>query len=75
MSIVGNLIKDGTYAVTGEQTYDPKSREWTSARWSVEINTELANQGLTIAHSKGSMLVESRDSRTSLPRQAPRIRT
>jgi hypothetical protein len=58
--IVGNLIKDGTYTVAGEQSYDPHSREWRSARWSVEIRTELANQGATIAHARGKMLVESR---------------
>ena len=66
--IVGNLIKDGTYAVTGEQTYDPKSREWKSARWSVEIETELANQGVTVATSQGSMLVESKTDRQSAGR-------
>ncbi len=58
--VVGNLIKEGTYAVTGEQSYDPRSREWTSARWSVEIQTELANQGVTVAHARGKMLVETR---------------
>ncbi len=58
--VVGNLIKDGRYTVTGEQSYAPQSREWTSARWSVEIQTELANQGTTIAHARGKMLVESR---------------
>ncbi len=59
--IVRNLIKDGTYTVTGEQTYDPRSREWRSSRWSVEIRNELANAaGLTIAQSRGKMLVESR---------------
>lgn len=59
-AIVGNLIKDGTYTVTGEQSYDPKTREWTSAKWSVEIATELANQGATVAHGRGKMLVECR---------------
>jgi hypothetical protein len=59
-AIVGNLIKDGTYTVTGEQSYDPRSREWKSARWSVEIENELANQGVTVAHARGKMLVESR---------------
>jgi hypothetical protein len=60
-AVVGNLIKDGTYTVTGEQSYDPKSREWTSARWSVDVNNELANQGgSTIAHAKGTMTVLSR---------------
>lgn len=59
-AIVGNLIKDGTYTVTGEQSYDPRAREWTSARWSVEIRSELANQGTTVAHGQGKMLVEVR---------------
>ena len=58
--IVRNLINDGTYTVTGEQTYDPRSREWRSSRWSVEIRNELANAaGLTIAQTRGRMLVES----------------
>lgn len=59
-AVVGNLIKDGTYTVTGEQSYDPRSREWTSARWSVAIETELENQGATVAHGRGKMLVESK---------------
>jgi hypothetical protein len=59
-TIVGNLIKDGTYKVTGEQTYDPKAKGWRSARWSVEIETELAAQGATVAHARGKMIVESR---------------
>jgi len=59
-AIVGRLIKDGTYAVTGEQSYDPGSREWTSGRWTVEIQTELANQGVTVAHARGKMVVETR---------------
>jgi hypothetical protein len=59
-AIAGNFVKDGTYTVTGEQTYDPHSREWTSVRWSVEIRTELASQGVTVAHGEGKMLVESR---------------
>jgi hypothetical protein len=58
--IVGNLIKDGTYTVSGEQTYDSRSRDWTSAHWSVEIRTELGNQAGVIAHGQGKMQVESR---------------
>ena len=59
--VVGNFIKDGTYTVTGEQTYDPRSREWKSARWSVAVNNELANAGgQTVAHAQGTMLVESK---------------
>ncbi len=60
-AVVGRLIKDGTYTVTGEQSYDPKSREWKSALWSVEVNNELANQGgVTVGHAKGKMTVQSR---------------
>ncbi len=72
-AVVGNFIKDGTYTVAGEQTYDPQSREWTSARWSVEIRTELANQGVTVAHAQGKMLVESRavDQKAPAPGSAP----
>lgn len=57
-AVVGNLIKDGTYTVSGEQSYDPRAREWVSARWSVAIRTELANRGGTVAHGQGKMLVE-----------------
>ena len=35
-------------------------REWTSARWSVAIETKLASQGATIAHGRGTMIVELR---------------
>ena len=59
--VAGNFIKDGTYTVTGEQLYDPGSREWRSARWSVVVNNELANAaGIVIAQGKGNMLVQSR---------------
>ncbi len=60
-AIVGNFVKDGTYTVTGEQSYDPRSREWKSARWSVVVKTELANAaGITLAHAQGNMLVETK---------------
>jgi len=59
--IAGNLIKDGTYTVTGEQTFDSHTHEWIAARWSVVVVNELANQaGITVAQSKGTMTVESR---------------
>ena len=59
--VAGNLIKDGTYTVDGEQSYDPQTREWITSRWSVEVNNELANQaGLTVAQARGRMRVESR---------------
>ena len=60
-AIVGNFIKDGRYTVTGEQHYDPKSREWKNATWSVDVANELANAGgVTVAHAKGKMLVDSK---------------
>ena len=60
-AVVGRLIKDGNYIVTGEQSYDPKSREWKTARWAVVVDTELADQtGTTVAHAKGKMIVQSR---------------
>ena len=60
-AVVGNFIKDGTYTVTGEQSYDPHSREWKSARWSVVVKSELANAaGITLAHTQGNMLVQSK---------------
>jgi hypothetical protein len=59
--VAGNLIKDGTYTVKGEQTYDPRSRSWTSARWQVAVENELANAaGTTVAHSRGQMTVDSK---------------
>ena len=59
--VAGNFIKDGTYTVTGEQVFDTRQHEWTTARWSVKVVNELANQaGLTVAHAEGSMTVESR---------------
>ena len=60
-AIVGNFIKDGRYVVTGEQHYDPKSREWKKANWSVDVTSELANAaGVTVAHAKGKMAVDSK---------------
>ncbi len=60
-AIVGNFIKDGRYAVTGEQHYDPKSREWRTANWSVDVTSDLANAvGVTVAHAKGKMVVDSK---------------
>lgn len=59
--VAGNLIKDGTYTVSGEQLYDPGSREWRSARWSVVVDNELANAaGIVVARARGNMLVQSR---------------
>ncbi len=58
--VVGKFIKDGTYTVTGEQMYEPGSREWRSARWSVSVDNKLANpDGQTVAHARGTMLVQS----------------
>jgi hypothetical protein len=59
--VVGKLIKDGRYTVTGEQSYDPSSREWKSSRWTVAVDNELANPGgQTVAHAQGTMLVQSK---------------
>lgn len=59
--LAGNLIKDGTYTVTGEQTFDAHTREWTASLWSVVVANELANQaGLTVAQARGKMTVESK---------------
>ena len=58
--VAGNLIKDGTYTVEGEQTYDPKAREWVAARWTVRVDNELADAaGQTVARARGTMVVES----------------
>ncbi len=67
-AIVGNFIKDGRYVVTGEQHYDPKSREWRNAHWSVDVTSDLANAaGVTIAHAKGKMMVDSKMSGDAPP--------
>lgn len=59
-TVAGKFVKDGTYTVTGEQAYEPKSREWRSAKWSVAVDNELANpDGQTVAQAKGTMLVQS----------------
>jgi hypothetical protein len=59
--VAGNFIKDGTYTVSGEQVFDAHKHEWVSARWSVQVKNELANQaGQTVAHAEGTMTVESR---------------
>ena len=60
-AIVGNFVKDGRYTVTGEQHYDPRSREWKKASWSVDVANELANAaGVTVANAKGKMTVDSK---------------
>jgi hypothetical protein len=70
--VVGKLIKDGTYTVTGEQTYDPSTRAWKTAKWNVEVTSELANAGgQTVAHARGTMTVNSQsldDGLTSDPK-------
>lgn len=47
--------------VAGEQSYESISGEWRTARWSVAVDNELANPaGQTVAHARGTMLVQSR---------------
>ncbi len=66
--VAGRFIKDGTYTVTGEQTYDTHTNEWTSSRWSVVVANELANPaGQTIANARGTMTVQSRGPGRRLP--------
>ncbi|MFO0951743.1 MAG: hypothetical protein U0835_11460 [Isosphaeraceae bacterium] len=58
---VGRLIKDGTYDVTGDQEYDPETRVWKAAKWSVAVENDLANpNGVVVAHAKGNMTLESK---------------
>ena len=60
-AIVGNFIKDGRYAVIGEQHYDPKSREWRRRPLVGRRRERLANAaGVTVAHAKGKMVVDSK---------------
>ena len=59
--VAGRFVKDGTYKVTGEQIYDMHTKEWVSSKWSVVVTNELANQaGQTVAHTQGTMIVQSR---------------
>jgi hypothetical protein len=47
--------------VTGEQHYDPKSREWKTSTWSVDIANDLADAaGIVVAHANGKMKVDSK---------------
>jgi hypothetical protein len=58
--VAGRFIKDGTYNVTGEQTFDMRTHDWINARWSVVVDNELANaNGQTVARAKGTMTVQS----------------
>lgn len=67
-AVGGNIIREGTYSVTGDQEYDPRTREWKSARWSVAINNELTSAaGLIVAHAQGQMVVESQALQAALP--------
>ena len=67
-AIVGNFIKDGRYTVTGEQHYDPKSREW---RMRTGQSTSRATwptpAGVTVAHANGKMVVDSKMSGDAPP--------
>ena len=60
-AIVGNFIKDGRYTVSGEQHYDPKSREWKKAKWSVDVSQRAGKRrrGDGCA-GEGQMRVESK---------------
>jgi len=55
-TIAQNLIKNANYAVTGDQKYDPATRSWTSARWTVQVRNDLATPaGVAVAHAEGTM--------------------
>lgn len=74
--VAGRFIKDGTYKVTGEQTFDMKKHEFTWAKWTVAVDNELANpNGQTIARAQGKMVVESRalDGPNSGPGVEPKL--
>ncbi len=59
--VAERFIKDGTYTVTGEQTFDLRTHDWITSRWTVVVDNELANpNGQTIARAKGTMTLESR---------------
>jgi hypothetical protein len=58
--VAGRFIKDGTYTVTGEQTYDMHTKEWIASTWSVVVANDLVNQtGQTVAQARGTMTVTS----------------
>ena len=57
-----------------EQEYDPHTREWKSARWTVNINNELANgAGFTVTQARGQMVVESKAAIDSGPSTAANV--
>jgi hypothetical protein len=66
--VADRFIKDGTFTVNGEQTFDMKTHDWVASRWSVAVDSELANPaGLTTAHSRGTMTVQSKALEVSNP--------
>lgn len=70
-TVAGNLIRAGFYTVTGEQDYDPRTREWKSARWSVAINNDLATAaGFTVGQAEGHMVVETKSLDSAVPKAA-----
>jgi hypothetical protein len=68
--VAGQFVKNGTYTVTGEQTFDTKTHDWITSRWSVVVDNELSNPaGQNVARARGKLIVESKA--LDVPAQAP----
>ena len=48
-------IKDAKYVVTGEQTYDPKKREWVAGKFAITVTFSMTEGDKPAATAKGKM--------------------
>jgi hypothetical protein len=51
----GTTVKDGKYEVSGEQTYDPVSREWVAGKLKLDISFAITQGPRMIGTAKGTM--------------------
>lgn len=47
--------RTGTYAISGEQVYDPQAREWRSAQWSMEMAFDILQNGKPAGGASGTI--------------------
>ncbi len=50
-------IKNGLYKVSGEQTYDPSKKEWTSGELNVDVTLDILAAGQPAGSATGTMKV------------------
>jgi hypothetical protein len=50
-------MKNVRYEVSGEQTYEPARREWTTGKFSIDVSYQLADGDHSLGAAKGKMLV------------------